>query len=304
MALIITAFIMAEAANAEDPQPQPQPEPQPIYEVNHSSVTFNSYYNEPWKALWISKIDVEPNQYISMTRYSCPMNGSIVSLSPKAWTNGLVPVYVRPLKAGKTTITVTTPDNKTIDVPVTVDKSYFRAALAANPYFSISDDEEEFNNKLLYGQKKYYGSDAVPFTKITVKCGKKKIKTKADAQGNFKFKLKQEYKIGTKGWIKYKSNGVTFTDKLKVSKWSKISHKPGFCKSSGGKTKIGFKVKNLHKGDIIKVAVKNKVYTQVIKNPKVKTVYVQAGKAKRSTMFKVTLLNKYLQKMVVKDLYV
>ena len=267
------------------------------------SVKFDYSYRAPWKALWLIKQDVSPIQYQNITTYSCPGNGSIVNIIPTGWSNGISPLHVYPLKAGSTTITVTPPAGDPIQIPVTVSSSYFKTALANNSYFSFKDDDEEFNNMLVYGERKYTGSDTVPNAKITVKCGKQTINTTADNKGDFRFTLKKIYKFKTKGWIKYTAGGATYKENLKVSCGSTIKHKQGNYKSKGTKTRIAFKVKNLHKGDKITVKINGSSYTKKITNVRAKTIYVPVSRTIAYTPFKVTLKNKYRQKMLVKTLY-
>lgn len=300
MFLITAAFLTADSVKADEPQTEPE---RPPYTISHTSVTFDYSYRAPWKALWLIKQDVSPIQYQNITTYSCPGNGSIVNIIPTGWSNNISPLHVYPLKAGSTTITVTPPAGDPIQIPVTVSSSYFKTALANNSYFSFKDDDEEFNNMLVYGERKYTGSDTVPNAKITVKCGKQTINTTADNKGDFRFTLKKIYKFKTKGWIKYTAGGATYKENLKVSCGSTIKHKQGNYKSKGTKTRIAFKVKNLHKGDKITVKINGSSYTKKITNVRAKTIYVPVSRTIAYTPFKVTLKNKYRQKMLVKTLY-
>ena len=111
------------------------------------------------------------------------------------------------------------------------------------------------------------------------------------------------YKFKTKGWIKYTAGGATYKENLKVSCGSTIKHKQGNYKSKGTKTRIAFKVKNLHKGDKITVKINGSSYTKKITNVRAKTIYVPVSRTIAYTPFKVTLKNKYRQKMLVKTLY-
>lgn len=300
MFLITAAFLTADGVKADEPQTEPE---RPPYTISHTSVTFDYSYRAPWKALWLIKQDVSPIQYQNITTYSCPGNSSIINIIPTGWSNGISPLHVHPLKAGSTTITVTPPAGDPIQIPVTVSSSYFKTALANNSYFSFKDDDEEFNNMLVYGERKYTGSDTVPNAKITVKCGKQTINTTADDKGDFSFTLKKIYKFKTKGWIKYTAGGATYKENLKVSCGSTIKHKQGNYKSKGTKTRIAFKVKNLHKGDKITVKINGRSYTKKITNIRAKTIYVPVSRTIAYTPFKVTLKNKYKQKMLVKTLY-
>lgn len=300
MFLITAAFLTADGVKADEPQTEPE---RPPYTISHTSVKFDYSYIAPWKALWLIKQDVSPIQYQNITTYSCPGNGSIINIIPTGWSNGISPLHVYPLKAGSTTITVTPPAGDPIQIPVTVSSSYFKTALANNSCFSFKDDDEEFNNTLVYGERKYTGSDTVPNAKITVKCGKQTISTIADNKGDFRFTLKKIYKFKTKGWIKYTAGGATYKENLKVSCGSTIKHKQGNYKSKGTKTRIAFKVKNLHKGDKITVKINGSSYTKKITNVRAKTIYVPVSRTIAYTPFKVTLKNKYRQKMLVKTLY-
>ena len=300
MFLITAAFLTADGVKADEPQTEPE---RPPYTISHTSVTFDYSYRAPWKALWLIKQDVSPIQYQNITTYSCPGNGSIINIIPTGWSNNISPLHVYPLKAGSTTITVTPPAGDPIQIPVTVSSNYFKTALANNSYFSFKDDDEEFNNMLVYGERKYTGSDTVPNAKITVKCGKQTISTTADNKGDFRFTLKKIYKFKTKGWIKYTAGGATYKENLKVSCGSTIKHKQGNYKSKGTKTRIAFKVKNLHKGDKITVKINGSSYTKKITNVRAKTIYVPVSRTIAYTPFKVTLKNKYRQKMLVKTLY-
>lgn len=300
MFLITAAFLTADGVKADEPQTEPE---RPPYTISHTSVTFDYSYRAPWKALWLIKQDVSPIQYQNITTYSCPGDGRIINIIPTGWSNNISPLHVYPLKAGSTTITVTPPAGDPIQIPVTVSSSYFKTALANNSYFSFKDDDEEFNNMLVYGERKYTGSDTVPNAKITVKCGKKTISTTADNKGDFQFILKKIYKFKTKGWIKYTAGGATYKENLKVSCGSTIKHKQGNYKSKGTKTRIAFKVKNLHKGDKITVKINGSSYTKKITNVRAKTIYVPVSRTIAYTPFKVTLKNKYRQKMLVKTLY-
>lgn len=310
MFLITAAFLAADGVKADEPQTEPE---RPPYTISHTSVTFNNSYSEPWKALWLIKQDKVPTatgftythtyENIPEGKYSCPGKGSIINIIPTGWSNNISPLHVYPLKAGSTTITVTPPAGDPIQILVTVSSSYFKTALANNSYFSFKDDDEEFNNMLVYGERKYTGSDTVPNAKITVKCGKQTINTTADNKGDFRFTLKKIYKFKTKGWIKYTAGGATYKENLKVSCGSTIKHKQGNYKSKGTKTRIAFKVKNLHKGDKITVKINGSSYTKKITNVRAKTIYVPVSRTIAYTPFKVTLKNKYRQKMLVKTLY-
>ena len=60
---------------------------------------------------------------------------------------------------------------------------------------------------------------------------------------------------------------------------------------------------NLHKGDKITVKINGSSYTKKITNVRAKTIYVPVSRTIAYTPFKVTLKNKYRQKMLVKTLY-
>lgn len=313
--ILFAAIASASAFAAETPNAESSEttEPEyPAYMVNHSSITFNSQYNEPWKSLWIYNNTENRTQSMnSKTKFEnikniySPGSNSIIMLKPVFWNTTLTPYIVYPLKAGSTTITVTAADGSKINVPVTIDKNYFAEALKHNPYFGTSRKESKYDNDILYYENKYYGQDAVPNTKITIKVkGKKTIKVKANSTGDFSFNLKKVLKkgeilkTGTPVNIKYTSNGVSYTDKQKVKAWSSMTYKKGQFKRSKGKTKIKFKVANLHKGDYIVVVIKKAKYIQPIKKIKAKNVYVPVENNIPGTPFKAYLRNKFNQNMV------
>ena len=306
MIMIGIAAIGICTASASAAEEQPEQEAVKPYAANHDSITFSRQYSEPWKSLWLKKTADGRITYENITNISCPDNNILVIMKAKQWNGALTPYIIYPLKAGTTTIRVTAPDNSIIDIPVTITKDYFVEAFKTNSYFGLKKEYSRYDNKILYGERKYVGHDVVPKTNITIKVsGEKAIKTKASQEGDFSFKFKKIFKTGTKVSIKYSANGVSYTDKLKVAKWSKLSRKKGIIKaSSGKKIKIGFKVANLHKGDYIVLKVDDMKYTKPIKKYKNKTVYVTIDKVAKKTPFKVMLKNKFDQNMVVKDLFI
>ena len=220
-------------------------------------------------------------------------------------------VIVQPTgKVGKAKIYCTGDKGESCVVPVTVAKSlvteYLRCCtftkLESQEYSVIEEEDGSGVNSteyiprfnINYGEKKLK-FHTIPNQKITLKLGGKKRNTKASSKGIVIVNV-PICKIGTKFTLSLPYNGGVFKKSGKVKSISQISSVSRIYRKS---KKVTIKVRNAHKGDVVKVKIGKKTISKKIGNSKKinKLTLKLPRKKKAGKTVKVYLYNKYKQKM-------
>ena len=127
------------------------------------------------------------------------------------------------------------------------------------------------NYSLNYGETKLYG-ETLENASVKLKLGGKTYKTKADSEGFFTFKKIKVCKIGAKFTVTYTSKGISYSKSGKIKK-PETPYLWHYWYYRNQKTFSGY-VKNVHKGDVIKITIGNKTYKKkVTKNVSGSTKY-------------------------------
>ena len=198
-------------------------------------------------------------------------------------------IFLYAVNAGETTVNVQGSQGTVIPVHVKIGDAAIQVAL--KNWSHIGDN--------------YYGSpklivDTMPGAKVSVKVGKDKYKAitmpvESDAFVRKSMKLKKIYKLGTKVT-------ATFTKgSAKVIKTYKIRRGTRTWGASAKGKKLKVQIWNAHKGDTIRLTIAKKTYTKkVTKNyndKHHKFTFNTKSKIKKSAVFKITIKNKYKQKL-------
>ena len=190
-------------------------------------------------------------------------------------------------KEGSCTITVTGENGDVLKVPVTVAKGWFK-------------DYVDYYTEL---KGTYYSSrkcvvSALKGSVCTLKIGKDKYKKfTMGSKGEKTFKLKRDYKKGTKFSLKVKYKGTTITKKGSFGSITFFS----YANSSKKKPKIFYVTcERLNKGDKVTVKYGGKTYSKKIKKAYYsKEIKFTLKKAlKKNSTVTIIIYNKYKQVLV------
>jgi len=134
--------------------------------------------------------------------------------------------------------------------------------------------------------------------KVTAIINGKNYSGKADINGNYSISVPKYIKLNTVITIKASQYGVTKTVKRTV-----VSNRPpGSATYETNGRSLKMTVKNVHKGDYIKIKVGKKTYTKKIKKDQKKIKYtVKTKKLKRGTKVKITIFNIFKQELISKS---
>ncbi len=155
--------------------------------------------------------------------------------------------WVEAVKNGTCTITVSDEDGKKKDIAVSITKAYVSERLAYETLISNGS----------YGTKEIT-IETRPYCSGTMKIGKDTYKVSTGRYGEKTIKVKRRYKLNEKILLNLKWKGISykFKDKIRSSTHSWTVKKV--------KKSLKVQVNNLHKGDVIIVKHKGKVYKKKI----------------------------------------
>lgn len=192
-------------------------------------------------------------------------------------------VCITPVKAGKTTITVTDDKGRTANVSVVVKKSWAKANLKSSTYASLA-----------YGSKKMcVGSK--PGAKVTVKVGGKTYSAKIGKKGYKYIKVKSlhKYKAKMKVTVKYKKLKTSFTNKVHSNTYAYMQT-IWSCKYT-----IPVKAYHITKGDVLMITVGGKTYKKKFKKnaDAIEHVFTTKYRNRNYSTIRIRVKNKFGQKI-------
>ncbi|MBQ9531367.1 MAG: hypothetical protein IJR70_04780 [Eubacterium sp.] len=188
-------------------------------------------------------------------------------------------LLVYPKKQGKTTFTIFDNIGNKVKINVNVKDGKTLNKLKKSSFKSL-----KYGDTVLKGE-------TLDNASVKLKISGKTYKTKADSNGNYKFKNVKICKIGTEFKITFTSKGISYTKKGKVKK-PKTPYLWHYYYYKNQKKFHGY-VKNVHKGDKVKITIGKKTYTKTIKKN-------ASGKTKIKYSFKVTPNGNYGSKIKLK----
>ena len=201
-------------------------------------------------------------------------NEDIVEVSPDSMS-----IFLSPMSAGTTNVTVYGDDGSTAVVRVTVDAGYMKERLKRGI---------EFSNDW-YGSRKFIIS-AEPGASGKLVIGGDTYKYKVGDTHSRTIKLKKVYPLNKAYKVVISNFGVTLTLKGKITSQTYIEN----AYITGKKLELN--TWNVHKGDKVRVTFKGKTYTKKItrnKDEKGYTVNLKLKKKpKHNAKIKVVILNK------------
>ena len=224
----------------------------------------------------------------------CTSGNNNIAFVSKA--DGYYLIY--PKGVGTTKITCTDPYGETESFTCKVTLNYF---IEKETQYTDGDNVETWKyysyRNLKYGSGKLTGV-TYNSAKVTAIINGKNYTGKADINGNYSISVPKYIKLNTGITIKASQYGVTKTVKRTV-----VSNRPpGSATYNTNGRSLKMTVKNVHKGDYIKIKVGKKTYTKKIKKDQKKIKYtVKTKKLKRGTKVKITIFNKFKQELISKS---
>ena len=216
-------------------------------------------------------------------------NNSVASVSK---VDGTYRIY--PKGVGTATITVTNPYGEVEKFNCRVTLNYFIEKESIYPEGDELQTSKYYSYKdLKYGSGKLTGT-TYNNANVTATINGKTYSGKADSSGYYCLSVPKYIKINTGITIKASQYGTTKSVNRKV-----INNKPtGTLNYKVNEKNIKVTIKNIHKGDYIKLKVGKKTYTKKIHKDKKKLKYtVKTKKLKKGTKVKITVYNKFKQKL-------
>lgn len=283
-----------------------------LYPVNGSgdeyteTATFDYYWQSNYQEGWWDGDDNYHDSYWyyeELRYYNIEANRGTIAKCSSA-NNNIVYVKlingtysIHPKGIGSTVVTVTNPYGESINIKCVVKLNYFIEKECIFAYQDECETVKKYSYKnLKYGSGKLEG-ETYDNAKVTAVIKGKSYSGKANSSGYYTISVPKYIKIGTSITIKATQYGVTKTVKRKV-----VNNKPSgtLTYKVNGKT-IKVTIKEIHKGDYIKLKVGKKTYTKRIKKDQKKLKYsVKTKKLKKGTKVKITVYNKFKQTLKVK----
>ena len=266
-----------------------------------------SYYQEGW---WDNDYNYHDSYYYyeSLDFYHVyPYYGTITKCTSA--NNNVVTVskgdggyLIYPKGVGTTTVTATDPYGETEKITCRVTFNYFLEKETKRPEDEYGEygeyngeylETKKYNkyNNLKYGSGKLTGR-TYNYAKVTATIKGKTYSGKANSSGYYSISVPKYIRIKTGITIKISQYGITETIKRKVVK----NNPSGTLTYKVNGKNIKVTVKNVHKGDYIKLKVGKKTYKKKFKKDYKKTKYtVKTQKLKKGTKVKIIVYNKFKQ---------
>ncbi len=205
---------------------------------------------------------------------------------------------VFPKGVGSTVITVIDPYGEKETIKCNVTWNYFLEKEGNDPWEDNYSPKKYYYNNLKYGSGKLTGV-TYSNAKITATINGKTYSSNANSSGSYSINVPKYIKVNTPIIIKTTGYGVTKTYTRKVN-----NNNPGIKISSAKKgTKVvKLVLKNVHKGDYVKLKVGKKTYTKKIKKDKKQiTLKIKTKKLKKGQKITARIFNVFKQKMNTKS---
>ncbi|MCR4841809.1 MAG: hypothetical protein K5840_00935 [Eubacterium sp.] len=200
-----------------------------------------------------------------------------------------VSVYAK--KPGKTTLTIKDSLGRSKTVSVTVEKSYVKKNLKYN-----TSAYYEYGEKFMYVYSK-------PGAKVTVKLDGKKYKKKVNSSGYAKIKVGTNHKYNKKFKVtaKYLGAKVKYSGRSTTYSYVYSVYTPSYYYSKF----LQVTVRWVHKGDVVYVKCGGKTYSKKITEDasSISLTFKLKKYIYDYTSFKVTIKNKYKQKLYTNTYY-
>ena len=205
---------------------------------------------------------------------------------------------IYPVGVGRTTVTVIDPYGAEERINCSVELGYFIERETVSAY----DDDYETIKDYAYGNTKYGSGKLSGVTfdgaKVSAVINGKTYTSTANESGKYTVKIPKYIRINTPVTIKATQYGVTKAYTRHV-----VNNKPRVSLSliapSSKMAKV--KLKNVHKGDCVKLKVGKKIYKKKIKRDKSSiTLEFKTVKQKKGQKVTATVYNKYKQKLSAK----
>lgn len=252
------------------------------------------YHDSYWYYDTLYEYRISDADYNDSIAKCVSQNNNVVSVKNN---NGYYTVV--PKGVGKTNVVVSNRYGESISIKCEVTLNYF---IDKECYSSYGNDTERVKGysykNVKYGVSKLTG---ITFNgaKIAATIRGKTYSAKANSSGYYSISIPKFIKINTPITIKTTQYGVTKTYTRKV-----LNNKPGITLASikRSSTKATLTLKNVHKGDYVKLKVGKKTYTKKIKKDSKKITYkIKTMKQKKGQKVTATVYNKYKQKLSTKS---
>lgn len=252
------------------------------------------YHDSYWYYDTLDEYYIRDHNYNDSIAECVSENNNVVSVKTNGWYYVVVPKGV-----GKTNVIVSNRYGESISIKCDVTLDYF---IDKECYYIDGNDKEKSKeysyNNIKYGASKITG---ITFNraKVAVTIRGKTYSAKANSSGYYSVSIPKYIKINTPVTVKTSQYGVTNTYKRKV-----VNNKPqiGLSNIKSSSKKAILTLKNVHKGDYVKLKVGKKIYKKKIKSDsKKKTYKIKTRKQKKGDKITAIIYNKYNQKLSTKS---